>query len=92
MFADFNSVFGRIERLKNINLSKSNPCLKCKTFKEYQDLILYGNIAERHNARLPKSCDICTDKISWQLDCISKLAWYEENDKRLKEKEQVQNE
>ena len=31
--------------------------------------------------------NICTDKIRWQSDCISKLAWYEENDKRLKVKE-----
>ena len=56
------------------------------TYKEYQMKVLYGNIAERQYAELPKSCRTCIPKLNWEIDCMTKLRWYEENDERFKKK------
>lgn len=83
MFADFNSVFHPEKKWSNKYLSRSSPCQNCKTYLEYEDKAILGNIAERQYAKLPDSCNVCAKYLIWLTDCFAKLAWYEERDKNL---------
>ena len=58
-------------------------------FVEFYDqwMTMYGTIAERQYAELPESCNTCIPKLLWQMDCMSKLAWYEKNDPNLKDED-----
>lgn len=84
MFVNFNDVFHPENKWKNKKLTDSCPCKNCETYKEYEKTKTFGSIAEREYAGLSESCNICSKKIQWQIDCMQKLAWYENNDKNLK--------
>ena len=71
--------------LINKKLTSTCPCDNCDTYKEYQMKSIYGDIAERQYAELPNICETCISRFDWLEDCLIKLKWYEENDKRLKE-------
>lgn len=69
-------------------LTDSNPCDKCDIYRDCKTKALYGSIAERQYAELPESCNVCMDKLYWEIDCKRKLAWYENNDERLNKSNQ----
>ena len=81
----FDMAFKPWKKWQDVKLMDICPCNNCVTYKEYEEKALYGNIAERHYAELPNSCP-CLDKLCWQIDCMQKLIWYEDNDERLKNK------
>lgn len=80
----FADVFRPERKWENKSIIKANPCKKCPTYADYEVKALYGTIAERQYAELPETCRTCLDKLKWQAECMSKLAWYEQNDPRLK--------
>lgn len=84
MFVDFDKVFHPETKWKDKKLTDMCPCNICDTYKDYELKALYGNIAERQYAKLPESCTVCMKKLLWQIDCMNKLTWYENNDERLK--------
>lgn len=87
MLVDFNKVFHPEIKWKNKRLTSNSPCNNCEVYKEYHDKALYGNFAERQYVSLLKSCKTCIPQITWQMDCINKLQWYEDNDENLKGKD-----
>ena len=84
--SQFARTFKPWMKFQNVNLSDICPCYNCDIYADYTERAVYGNIAERQYAELPDSCP-CIDKIHWQMECIEKLAWYEDNDERLKQKD-----
>lgn len=79
----FDEVFKPERKWQDKRLSGNSPCNSCDTYKAYERKALYGTIAERPYAALPKSCNTCIPKLRWQMDCMSKLKWYEDHDERL---------
>lgn len=86
MQLNFNSIFHPEIEFENIKLTDLNPCRKCKVYKDYEERATYGTIAERQYACLPDSCRVCKDKLLWEIQCMDKLKWYEDNDQKLKKK------
>lgn len=82
----FDEIFHPEKKLINKKLTSMCPCDSCDTYKEYKMKALYGTIAERQYAELPESCRVCIPKLNWEIDCMTKLRWYEDNDERLKKK------
>lgn len=82
----FDKAFKPWKKWQNVKLTDICPCSNCDTYKDYEIKALYGNIAERQYAELPDSCP-CVWKLTWQMECMEKLAWYEKNDERLKNKD-----
>lgn len=60
----------------------ANPCNTCPIHEEYMEKALHGSVAERQYAEHPDSCP-CYKKLLWDGECLSKLEWYESQDKRL---------
>lgn len=81
---NFNSVFHPEEKWKDKKLTELCPCNECKIYQEYDFISKMGSIAERQYTELPNSCKTCINKINWEIDCMQKLRWYENNDERLK--------
>ena len=79
----FDMAFKPWKKWQTAKLSDMCPCNACDTYKDYEEIALYGNIAERQYAELPKSCP-CLYRLFWESECIEKLQWYEDNDERLK--------
>lgn len=86
-FVNFNDIFHPEKKWQDKRLTASCPCNDCDIYKEYEQVALYGNIAERQYAELPESCDKCLPKLLWQIDCMEKLKWYEDHDERLKKED-----
>lgn len=82
----FDMAFKPWKKWQDVKLSDMCPCNNCVTYKEYEEIALYGNIAERQYAELPDSCP-CMDRLHWEMECLEKLKWYEDNDERFKRKE-----
>lgn len=82
----FDMAFKPWKKWQDVKLSDANPCNVCSTYKDYEEVALYGNIAERQYAELPKGCP-CVYKLYWEMECLEKLKWYEDNDERLKKKD-----
>lgn len=83
MLVNFNEVFYSEMQWKDKKLTSMRPCNNCEVYKEYNDNVLYGNIAERQYASLPDSCRTCIPNINWNIDCMRKLQWYEDHDENL---------
>ena len=83
----FDMAFKPWKKWLDVKLSDVNPCSVCETYKDYEEMALYGSIAERQYAELPNSCP-CVYKLYWEMECLEKLKWYEDNDERLKQKDE----
>lgn len=86
MFSNFDSVFRPWKKWQDKKLTDLDPCKQCETHKEWRNRAIYGSPAEREDAVLtvPDACETCIERIIWQSDCLQKLEWYENQDKRLK--------
>lgn len=82
---NFNDIFHKEQKWKEIKLIDKNPCKNCKIYNDYEYMSLLGNIAERQYAELPDTCNHCVPKLQWILDCLNKLSWYEEREDELNE-------
>ena len=82
---EFDRTFKPWKKWQDIKLLNICPCSTCDTYKDYEAKALYGNIAERQYVELPDSCP-CLDRLLWDVECFEKLKWYEDNDERLKQK------
>jgi hypothetical protein len=79
----FDRIFHPEKKWRDVKLSDLCPCKDCDVYKEYEEKALYGSVAERQYAEFPDTCP-CMDKIQWDMECMEKFAWYENNDERLK--------
>lgn len=72
------------KKWEKLRLSTINPCSHCdalkRFMKEHDPYMITGEDA----AKFAERCNDCTDYILWRNACFKKLAWYEENDERLK--------
>lgn len=84
MLCDFNKIFKRIDELKKKPLSQSCPCNDCSYRIYHQQKWYYVPHYFEHPPT--KECEHCAKHIAYIVDCMTKLAWYEKNDERLKEK------
>lgn len=82
----FDRAFKPEKMWENVKLSDICPCYTCEVMKELSarqyEVQMSGGLQEE----IMKPCERCIDKIVWNMDCISKLGWYEDNDERLNNK------
>lgn len=80
----FDMTFNPEKKWQNVKLSAISPCNICKVNKELiarqYEVQMSGGLQEE----ITKPCEHCMDILLYQNECIEKLAWYENNDKRLK--------
>ena len=80
----FDMTFNPEKKWQNVKLSDISPCSTCKVNKELiarqYEVQMSGGLQEE----ITKPCEHCMDALLYQKECIEKLAWYENNDKRLK--------
>lgn len=68
------------DKLKDIRLSGSSPCVDCVNVHRYnRGTALEEEIVDK------EKCNYCIEKLNYDLNCIVKLAWYENNDERLRD-------
>lgn len=74
------------KKWQNVKLSDICPCRTCEVHKELiarqYEVQMSGGLQEE----IMKPCEHCMDVILWQMECEEKLAWYEDNDERLRNK------
>lgn len=75
------------KKWQDVKLSDICPCNTCEVNKELQarqyEVQMSGGLQEE----ITESCERCLDSLLWQMECIEKLEWYENNDERLKQKD-----
>lgn len=80
----FYRAFKPWKKWQNIKLSDICPCHTCEVHKELEarqyEVQMSGGLQEE----IMKPCEHCMDVILWKMECEEKLAWYEDNDERLK--------
>lgn len=87
-YSRFDRVFHPEKLLQDKKLSDMDPCAKCPTHIEYMQTAIYGSIAERQYMETPEACKSCLQRSLWVVDCLTKLAWYENQDPRFAMKDQ----
>lgn len=80
----FDRIFKPWKKWENVRLSDICPCDTCTINKEVYarryEIQMSGGLEEE----ITKPCKHCIDIINWEMECIEKLKWYENNDERLK--------
>ena len=80
MPSNFDSVFRPELKWQDKRLSDSSPCKDCPTGKQIAEEMRNPYSMEKR----PDSCNVCIPYLNWKIDCMAKLGWYEDHDKRLK--------
>lgn len=82
----FDRVFKPWKKWQNTKLTAICPCDTCAVSKELEarqyEVQMSGGLQEE----IIKSCEHCIDVTLCRLECLEKLGWYEDNDERLKNK------
>lgn len=82
----FDRTFKAWKKWQDVKLSDISPCDTCEVHKELiarqYEVQMSGGLQEE----ITEPCGHCLKAILWQMECIQKLAWYEDNDERLKNK------
>lgn len=82
----FDRAFKPWKKWQNTKLTAICPCGTCSVSKELEarqyEVQMSGGLQEE----ITEPCEHCLDAILWKAECIEKLAWYEDNDERLKNK------
>ena len=82
----FDMVFKPWKKWRDVKLSDICPCNTCEVHKELiarqYEVQMSGGLLEE----ITEPCGHCMDSLLWKAECIEKLAWYEDNDERLKNK------
>ena len=80
----FDMTFNPWKKWQDVKLSDICPCNTCEVEKELiarqYEVQMSGGLQEE----ITEPCKHCIDGALWKMDCIEKLAWYEDNDERLK--------
>ena len=81
----FNRTFKPWNKFQDIKLSDISPCSTCEVHKELitrqYEVQMSGGLQEK----ITEPCENCLDARLWQMECVQKLGWYEDNDERLKQ-------
>ena len=82
----FDMSFKPWKKWQNVKLSDICPCKTCEVHKELiarqYEVQMSGGLQEK----ITEPCEHCMDNAPWTMECIEKLGWYEDNDERLKNK------
>lgn len=82
----FDMVFKPYKKWQDVKLSDMSPCSTCEVYKELiarqYEVQMSGGLQEE----ITEPCKRCIDNILWNMECVEKLEWYENNDERLKQK------
>lgn len=81
----FDMTFKPWKKWQNVKLSDMCPCNTCEVSKELiarqYEVQMSGGLQEE----ITEPCGHCMDSVLWKIECIEKLAWYEDKDEKLKE-------
>ena len=84
--SQFDMTFKPWKKWQNAKLSDMCPCNTCEVSKELKarqyEVQMSGGLQEK----ITEPCEHCMDNTLWTMECIEKLGWYEDNDERLKNK------
>lgn len=83
----FDRAFKPWKKWQNVKLSNICPCNTCKANKELRDRQYEVQMSGGLQEEIMKPCEHCLDATLWTMECIEKLGWYEDNDERLKNKD-----
>lgn len=80
----FDMTFKPWKKWENVKLSDMCPCNTCEVHKELRarqyEVQMSGGLQEE----ITEPCGHCIDSVLWKIECIEKLAWYEDKDEKLK--------
>ena len=85
MFSNFDKTFRPWKKWENKSLIAENPCNNCEVHKEFIENRYFYMMSGGSDEELAEQCKHCVKHITWTMDCIQKLKWYEEQDERLKQ-------
>lgn len=83
----FDRTFKPWKKWQDVRLSDISPCSTCEVNKELIARQYEVQMSSGLQEEITKPCEHCIDSILWKMECIEKLAWYEDNDERLKKKD-----
>ena len=69
--------FGIDNRYKDECLTDKDPCDECPIYQERINRTRCGNIAERQYDEDCLCLEPCMERLTWETECLSKLAWLE---------------
>ena len=82
MMNNFYELFHPEVKLQNKRLSGNDPCIDCTNIHRYhRGTALEAKILDK------EKCKICIKKIQYDIDCMDKLRWYEDNDDKVSKME-----
>ena len=84
-FNQFSMTFKPWQKWQNVKLSDMCPCNNCDVNKELLTRQYEVQMSCGLQEEITKPCERCVNIICWRTECLEKLAWYEDNDERLKE-------
>ena len=70
-------------KLQNKRLSGNDPCIDCVNVHRY-----HRGTALETKILVKEKCNGCMKKIQYDVDCMDKLRWYEDNDEKVSAMEQ----
>lgn len=78
---DFDDIFDPLKRLKTKRLSGNSPCNECPHAMKWK--VEWEHVSACVERPAIKECEDCIKRACYLVDCLTKLAWYENNDKLL---------
>lgn len=73
-------------KLQNVRLSGNDPCIDCINVHRYhRGTALESEIIDE------EKCKCCMEKTRYEIDCMVKLSWYEDNDEKVCNREKKSN-
>ena len=82
--SSFERAFKPWNKWQDVKLTDICPCNTCVVNKELHARQYEIQMSSGLQEEISEPCKHCFDDISWKMECIEKLCWYEDNDERLK--------
>ena len=83
----FDMAFKPWKKWQDVKLTDICPCNNCEVNKKLIARQYEVQISDGLQEEITKPCEHCMDRVLWEMECLEKLKWYEDNDERLKHKE-----
>ena len=79
----FDKAFKPWTKWQNTKLTAMCPCSICAVSKELENRQYEVQMSGGLQEEITEPCGHCMDSILWKMECLEKLAWYENDDERL---------
>jgi hypothetical protein len=80
----FDMTFKPWKKWQGVKLSDMCPCNDCAVNKELHARQYEAQMSSGLQEEITKPCEHCMDNVLWRIECLEKLAWYEDKDPTFK--------